>query len=77
VTEGDNLQTKTDLAEQTLTGYLGSAHAWLETVLKITIPIRSTAMGGKAKLHPCWARQLTCVARGSSQQRSVNHFHMT
>jgi hypothetical protein len=46
------LQAKTDLTEQTLAGYLGAAHAWLETVLEITVPIHSTAMGGKAKLNP-------------------------
>jgi hypothetical protein len=52
VTEGANLQAKTDLTEQTFAGYLGAAHAWLETVLAITVPIHSTAMGGKAKLNP-------------------------
>jgi hypothetical protein len=46
------LQAKTDLTEQTLAGYLGAAHAWLETVLEMTVPIHSTANGGKTKLHP-------------------------
>lgn len=45
VAEGANLQAKTDLTEQTLAGYLGAAHAWLETVLEIIVPIHSTAMG--------------------------------
>jgi hypothetical protein len=58
VTEGNNLQAKTELTEQTLAGYLGAAHAWLETVLQITVPIHTTAMGGKAKLHPLLGQTL-------------------
>jgi hypothetical protein len=52
------LQAKTELTEQTLAGYLGAAHAWLETVLQITVPIHTTAMGGKAKLHPLLGQTL-------------------
>jgi hypothetical protein len=52
VTEGENLLAKADLSEKTLIGYLGAAHAWFETVLGITVPIHSLAMGGTAKLHP-------------------------